>query len=320
VFYAFFVCAAFVFWAAAKRRWKSLGLFALSAFAGVGLLLLVFPACIRHLTADKLVSGGNALEQLSVFSQYTHRLLVFYHEVRHGMKAAVLCALALVLLLLVFFRKLRAAGREKPLPWRSLVILLPAFAALVVVALISPVEEQRYIYNLAPFFAASVGLLAALLERALGSFRREALLKSAALLAVLAVSLFFARSQPPKYLYPVDPCDEDLYAVYDAMMEQHEDDPCLYLTYYFYPPTQDLGELLYFDDVLVTAQPDSPAVDRYLAQNPSDECLVFIDVNEFWSSGFDPEQMLAAFLASTDYTSCEPLYENGLSVTYLLRK
>ena len=320
VFYAFFVCAAFVFYAAAKKRWKDLAVFALCAFAGVGLMVLVFPACITHLTADKLVSGGNALEQLSVFSQYTHRLLVFYHEVRHGMKAAVLCALALVLLLLVFFRKLRAAGKEKPLPWRSLVILLPAFAALVVVALISPVEEQRYIYNLAPFFAASVGLLAALLERALGSFRRETLLKSAALLAVLAVSLFFARSQPPKYLYPVDPCDEDLYAVYDAMMEQHEDEPCLYLTYYFYPPTQDLGELLYFDDVLVTAQPDSPAVDRYLAENPSEECVVFIDVNEFWSSGFDPEEILPALTASTDYSSWELLYENNLSVTYLLRK
>ena len=127
VFYAFFVCAAFVFWAAAKRRWKSLGLFALCAFAGVGLLLLVFPACIQHLTADKLVSGGNALEQLSAFSQYRFRLLLFFREARHGMKAAVLCALGLVLLLLVFFRKLRAAGKEKPLPWRSLVILLPAF-------------------------------------------------------------------------------------------------------------------------------------------------------------------------------------------------
>ena len=108
--------------------------------------------------------------------------------------------------------------------------------------------------------------------------------------------------------------------MYDAMMEQYEDEPCLYFTYYFYPPTQDLGELLYFDDVLVTAQPDSPAVDRYLAENPSEECVVFIDVNEFWSSGFDPEEILPALAASTDYSSWELLYENNLSVTYLLRK
>ena len=320
VFYAFFVCAAFVFYAAVKKRWKDLGLFALCAFAGVGLLLVAFPACITHLTADKLVSGGNALEQLADSAQYRERLLFFFREARHGMKAAVLCALGLALLLLFFFRKLRAAGKEKPLPWRSLVILLPAYVAFVVVALISPVAEQRYIYNLAPFFAASVGLLAALLERALGSLRREGLWKSAALLAVLALALFFARSQPPKYLYPVGPGYVDYYALYDSLAEEHKDDPCLYLSGYFYPPTQDLGELLYFEDLLITADPDSPAVDRYLAQRPSEECVVFIDVSAFWASGFDPEEILPALTASTDYTDWELLYENGLSVTYLLRK
>ncbi len=36
VFYAFFVCAAFVFYAAAKKRWKDLAVFALCAFAGWG--------------------------------------------------------------------------------------------------------------------------------------------------------------------------------------------------------------------------------------------------------------------------------------------
>ena len=320
VFYAFFVCAAFVFYAAVKRRWKDLLVFTLCAFAGVGLLLLVFPACIDHLTADKLVSGGNALEQLSVFSQYKDRLLLFFREARHGMKAAVLCALGLLLLLLCFFRKLRAAGKEKPLPWRSLVILLPAFAAFVVVALISPVPEQRYIYNLAPFFAASVGLLAALLERALEDLPRKRLWTSAALLAVLALSLFIARRQPPKYLYPIDPCYEDSYAVFDSLAAEHEDDPCLYLTGFIAPPTQDLGELLYFDDFLVTADPDSPALDRYLADRPSEECVVYIDVSAFWSSGFDPEEILPALTAGTDYTDWELLYENGLSVTYLLRK
>lgn len=320
VFYAFFVCAAYVFWAMGKKRWRSLLLFAVSAFAGVGLLVLVFPACISHLTADKLVSGGNALEQLSVLSQYKARLLLFFREARHGMKAAMLMALALVLALLVFFRKLRAAGKEKKLPWDSLVILLPAFVAFVVVALISPVPEQRYIYNLAPLFAASVSFLIALLERSLGTLPHERLWKSAALLAALGLSLLVARAQPPKYLYPVDPCYVDSYAEYDALAAQHGEDPCLYLTGYFAPLTQDLGELLYFEDFFVTEDPDSPALDAYLAARPSAECVVYIDVSEYWSSGFDPAEMLPALTASTDYMSWEPLYENGLSAAYLLRK
>ena len=320
VFYAFFVCAAFVFWAAAKRRWKSLGLFALSAFAGVGLLLLVFPACIRHLTADKLVSGGNALEQLSVLSQYKTRLLLFLHEVTHGMKAAVLLALAALALLLVFCKKLRAAAKDKKLPWSALVILLPAFVTLVVVALISPVTEQRYIYNLAPLFAAFVGFLLALLERSLGGIPRARLIKGGVLLATLALSLWIDRREPPRYLYPVEPCYVDSYAEYDALAEAHSADPCLYMTGYFAPLTQDLGELLYFEDVFVTENPDSPALDAYLAERPGDECVVYIDVSAYWSSGFDPEEMLPALIASTDYTDWELLYENGLSVAYLLRK
>ena len=320
VFYAFFVCAAFVFWAAAKKRWKSLGLFTLSAFAGVGLLLLVFPACIAHLTADKQVSGGNALEQLSALSQYKDRLLLFFHELVHGMKAAVLAALGLLALLLVFCKKLRAAAKEKKLPWSALVILLPAFVTLVVVALISPVTEQRYIYNLAPLFAACVGFLAALLERSLRPIPRERLWQAAALLAAAGLSLWFVRAEPPRYLYPVDPCYVDSYAEYDARAAAHGADPCLYLTGYFAPLTQDLGELLYFPDVFVTEDPDSPALDAYLEARGGDECVVYIDVSEAWSSGFDPEEMLPALIATTDYTDWEPLYENGLSVAYLLRK
>ena len=320
VFYAFFVCAAYVFWALAKKRWKSAGLFALCAFAGVGLLLLVFPACIRHLTADKLVSGGNALEQLSLFSQYKARLLLFVGEVRHGMKAAVLVALAALAALLLCCRKLRAARKAGQLPWESLVVLAPALAAFVVVALISPVTEQRYIYNLAPLFAACVSFLLALLERSLGEFRRKTLWKSAALAGILALSLLLAKREPPKYLYPVDPCYVDTYAAYDALVAEHADAPCVYLTGTYITPTQDLGELLAFRDFFVTVDPDSPALDRYLAERPSDECVVYVDTDAYWSSGFDPKVMLPALIDSTEYTSWEPLYEASLSAAYLLRK
>ena len=61
-------------------------------------------------------------------------------------------------------------------------------------------------------------------------------------------------------------------------------------------------------------------LNRYLADRPSEECVVYIDVSAFWSSGFDPEEILPALTAGTDYTDWELLYENGLSVTYLLRK
>ena len=320
VFYAFFLCAAYVFHAAGKRRWKALLRFALWALAGVALLPLVFPACIAQLTADNLVSGGSALDLLLDFSQYKPRLLLFFREARHGLKAAVLAALGLLVLLALLFKRLRRVAAQKAIPWDSLVILLPAFVTFVLVALISPVTEQRYIYNLAPLFAAAVAFLFALDERCLAGLPREGLWKNGALGALLALSLLVAWRQPPKYLYPIDPCYEDSYAVYDSLVAQHGQDPCLYLTGFRAPLTQDLGQLLAFPDFFVTQDPDSPALDAYLADRDGAECVVYIDVSKFWASGFDPEEMLPALLASTDYTDWELLYENGLSVTYLLRK
>ncbi len=315
VFYAFFLCAAYVFWALLRREYKSLVLFSLFAFLGVGCLLLAFPACLDQLFADKLVSGGNALDNLRDLSQYGQRLRYYFAQLRHGLKAAILVALAGLIALLPALGKLRAARRDGKLclcPW--LVILLPALPTCILAALLSPVMDQRYVYNLAPILCLGVGLVLYLLEQALGAFPHARLGKAAALLMILAFALHTARYNPPQYLYPE-------YDMYDKLVQQHRYEPCVYLTDDYFPPvTQDLLQLLIFDEVFITGDPDSPALDRYLAQADAAECVVYVDVSVFWSSGFDPEQMLPALIASTPYTDWRPLYANGLSETFVLTK
>jgi len=315
VFYAFFLCAAYVFWALWKKEYKSLGLFALFAFLGVGCLLLAFPACLDQLFADKLVSGGNAVDNLRDASQYGTRLRYYFADMRHGIKAAILVGLICAAAALLCGRKLRAAGREGRLriaPW--LVILLPTIPTFVLASLLSPVLDQRYVYNLAPILVTAVSFLLYLLEEGLGDFRRAPVWKAAAFLAILAFATHIAHYSPPQYLYPE-------YPEYNALAEAHGSDPCVYMTDNYFPPvTQDLIQLLYFDDVFFTGDPDSPALDRYLAQADADACVVYIDISVFWSSGFDPEVMVPQLLASTDYTDSSLLYANGLSRTYLLTK
>ena len=60
VFYAFFLCGAYVVWALLKRQYKALAWFVPCALIGALSLLLVFPAALRHLFAEDLVSGGSA--------------------------------------------------------------------------------------------------------------------------------------------------------------------------------------------------------------------------------------------------------------------
>ena len=100
------------------------------------------------------------------------------------------------------------------------------------------------------------------------------------------------------------------------------EDPCLYLDdNYFAPLTEDIQQLLVFDEVFVTAEPESDALREYLAAFPeAEEAVAYIDVSGYWSSGFDAEEMLSRLLESTAFTEYEHLYTTGLSETYLLKK
>lgn len=314
VFYAFFVCAAYLLYALIKKQYKSAGIFALCGFAGVGLLLLVFSACLSHLFADKLVSGSNALENLGMFSQYKNRLLHFSMEMGHSLKAGVYFGILLVPALLICFKKLRTSVKEGKISFTSFVIIIPAFISLIIVALISPVPESRYVYNIAPIFIVAVSFLIYLLEESLGSFKHEFWSKKSAVAAALMLALWFARLIPPQYLYPE-------HADYNKTLREYSDSACIYITdNYFAPVTQDLIQLMNFEDCFISGHTDSPALLSYLEDKGSDECVVYIDRDDYWSSGFEPEEILEELLESSRYTSCEPLYIYGLSATYLLSK
>ena len=311
VFYAFFLCLAYGVWRLVRREWKQAFAFALCAFAGVGLLLLAFPACLDHLFAEKLVSGGNAVENLMDSSQYVWRLGSFCRMTIHGMHAPILAGL-LALLGLGVSRLVRRE-RSVRFPALSLLILVPAIPTLLLVAVISPVLAIRYVYNLAPILVLWVCLLLVLLWQT-PLFRQS---NSRCLLAfvLVLIALWQGRAVPPDYLYTE-------YRDYDAIAAAHCEAPCVYLDdNYVAPLTEDIQQLLYFDEIFVTADPDSAALDAYLARYAdSDEAVVYVDVSEFWSSGFDPEEMLPRLLESTEYSAWEPLYTTGLSQTFLLTK
>lgn len=311
VFYAFFLCAAYVLYALIKKDYRSMLCFAACAFAGVALLVLVFPACLTHLFADKLVSGANAVDNLTKLSQYAYRFRRFFGEARHGLKAAIYTALVCVLLLVLLHRKLRLQLRMHKLSFESLYIILPAFVTFVLVAVISPVDEARYIYNIVPFFVLAVAFLLYLADKALWIYG-TARLRYAALAVIAALALWEARCAPPDYLYPE-------YRDYDAIVAEHAQSPCVYYTDdRFEAMTQDLLQLLAFDDVYVTDEEHCADIAHYVGE--SDEFVAYFDISEFWGSGYKPETIIAAVLAETDFDNARPLYQNGLSATYLIYK
>ena len=313
VFYAFFLCAAYVLWALTKREWKRALVFALWAFAGVGLLLLAFPACLDHLFAEKMVSGGNALENLGATSQYAARLSTFLRATVHGLHAAMITGLIAYAAFVILAVTGRLRWYRVPFPGDSLVVLVPALPTLLLVAIISPVVEVRYVYNIVPILVAWVSLLLSLFGRL--PLCQNRAVKTAALALIAALTLWQARAVWPEYLYLH-------YRDYDAIAEAHSAAPCIFFdNNYFSPITEDMQQLMKFDEVFVTADPDSEALRDYLTRFPdAEEAVVYIDSSKFWSSGFEPEDILPRLLENTAFTAFDHLYTTGLSRTYLLTK
>jgi len=314
VFYAFFLCGFFVLYMLAGKDWKGCVKFALFAFAGVALFIAVFPACFDHLFADKLVSGGNAVENLKDSSQYSERIMYFVAELRHGTKAAVISALVSMVLCLPFAGRFVKCAKAGHIRFEALIFIVPAFITLILVALISPVLDQRYVYNIVPVFVLAVCFVLHVLEKSMPDFKWKELALWGLTGCITLLCVWYARLYPPQYLY-------QHYLEYDALISAHADAPCVYMTDdYFEPMTQDLMQLAIFPEVFITDSADSAALDSYLEGRGSDECVVYIDTSEFWSSGFDPDEMLPALIDSTEYTAYEALYETGLSAAYLLTK
>ena len=52
----------------------------------------------------------------------------------------------------------------------------------------------------------------------------------------------------------------------------------------------------------------------------ADKAVVYIDISEFWSSGYDDEALILSIADMSDFDSAEVLYQNGLSTTYVISR
>lgn len=309
VFFAFFLCLSYVIYALIHKEYKSMLIFSGCALAGVAGLLLVFPAFLTQVSADVLVSGGSAIDNLLDTSQYAARLAFYIKDSLHRMKGIAYTAAAAAVVLLILFGRVRTAVREKRLDFTAVYLILPAFAAFFLIALISPVLELRYVYCLIPMFALAAAGLLHMLETVLDGSRA---LRIALPILVAALSLWEARCLPPDWLF-------DEYSEYDALLLRHPDAQCVYIDDNYYSPIMfDMEQLLIFDDLLVTNDPASEAMLQYIGSAP--ETVVFIDISKDWASGYDSEKILPKLTESTGYTVITPLYSNGFSDVYLLSR
>lgn len=314
VFYAFFLCAVYDIRALVRRDFKDFVRFSLWSVGAVVCLVIAFPACLDQLFADALVSGGNAVDNLKNIGAYGSRFETYWKAIKFSVRG-LLCALEVsaalgVLLLprLIRQRKGKAIRAEALLP------VIPAVLSYIVVVIVSPVLEPRYIYNIMPLFVLPVCFALHLASKALEGVRFERIASFGLLLLASGWALWTVRTYPPDYLYPE-------HKELNSAIAPYTDSACVYFNDNRKAAmTQDIMQLLRFDDVFVTDDPKSEKLAEYIAQKGSDSLVVYVDVNEFWSSGFKSEEILPVLEAETGYKNAGLLYKYELSETYLLTR
>ncbi len=305
VFYAFFLCAVTVFVMLFRKDYRAAGRFALLAFLGVGLMLLCFPAVLTQMTGQRLGPDSNALENLKNVSAWSGRLRYYFGQIRVGLLVAVCAAIASLVMVLATLLIQKKKPRFSSDDLRVLWLLLPVLPTVFVAALIAPVVEGRYVYNIMPVCVLAAGWCFSVYARSADA--------RSWFLALAALAVVCSLRTVPDYIY-------DEHKEYNRIVAEHADAPCVYMTEYYAGVTQDMLQLMQFEDVYVTGNSASPALAQYLDARDADECVVYVDISEFWGSGFNPQEMLNDLLDETDYNAYEPLYNYALSNTYLLRK
>ena len=312
VFYAFFVCAAYDIYLLIKKRYRRFWAFSVSALMGVVLLVIAYPACLQHLFADKLVSGGSMIESIKNPSDWPRRFSAYLYSLNY--EARWMIRAGKVSAVMALLRLAWSGIQKQKMEWHfsdGLVLIVPAFFAFMLVTVASPVIPLRYIYNLIPVFALTVAFL---LSLALRGIDNEWLQygEEIAAIAVVAIMVVTAIQVPPDFLYPEQKS-------MNALASKYGESPCVYFDdNYVAPITNDMLQLIQYKDVFVANDASSEKLLTYLANHSENEyVVVYIDngTSEIWSSRYDENEVLQSFEAATGYADAQELYEGAWLLT-----
>lgn len=314
VFYSALLCALVCLYMLIKKQYKKMLSLALFALAGVACMYFAFPACIDHLFSGQLVSGQNAVNNLLNLTENAGKLINYLIIETRTMSIAVLIGFTAVILIIENgkFKDIKSIFRENDSVWQMLIIIAPAYIALLIIGIISPIFAERYVYNISPIIVLTVSLALYVLNII---SKKETLLSgklAVVLLAALVGILFVIR---PSNLFLE-------YREYNNIIDGYADVPCIYFDNNFNAPlTNDAPQLIRFEDVFVSNNTNSEAMKNYLNKyGDPDEIIVYIDINDFWSSGYKADEILKELGENTGYKNHEKLFSSFLSETYIVSK
>ena len=306
--YAFFLNLICVYYLLKKKQYRFIGLFVLFNALGLILFFVSFPAFFNQLLAPKLVSGQTAFSNLLTWSSYNKIIIYFLIYIFQTLPLQIFT----VLLIILYFFKERKILISAQFKCYYNIVTIPAFLAVLLVSVISPIIADRYIYNLVPILCLLIAReikMLHLLDSAL--FR----LRFNTIAILLFTNIFFLYFKPPSFLYPQMPRINE-------MLKKYSDHPCVFVdNNYSSPLTENLFQLMMFKDFIVVNDVHSKSVKSYIQENQHNEKVVlYVDKNRFFSSGYKTEEVLENINKNSEYKNNRYLYSNYSVDVYVLSK
>lgn len=310
-----------------ENSWKkSLFVCALYAFSGEAIsnatmirmymLLTLFTTVLALLHSQSTVSLDTTTDNILNLSQYPKGPLELtgWSIVEFGVGAGIMALLLLVALTKRFLPgKLRQTVLIAP---RAKLITIPALAAFIVIAVISPYKSLRYVYHLQPLEALFCGCGFFAVLDTLGQNARKKITQ-----AVCALMLVLAFVLTPERMYIGNrKVNEEL--------EQYSDAQCVSLIGDMTAFTSELPEYLHFKEICAVQDTSSTLLREYCT-GESDSMVVFICGRGLWQfvTPGEVEQITQENQASAEeiarlggYTSVEMLDTQEFSQIWVLKK
>lgn len=310
VFYAFFACAVLDVYLLAKKEIKKAVIFSVSAILGVAAMYICYPVCVEHLFADKVVSGGSAISNLTDITIYAGRIGHFTLDLVASMAGAVILSVVSVIVILCNKKKTNISCEEQQVRTKTLLLFIPAVFAYVLAAIISPYVIIRYIYNIIPILAL---LPVYLVYRMLNIKKNDKKCFKNTVVAIVAIAILTLIIQGPTWLYRE-------YIAYDEVMEKQKDKLCVYLTQNAdYAVTSDLPQLLNFDEVFITDDVDSFELYQYMEKQDRSKSVVVYIAEGLDLEGRTRHKVLRDFQEKYGYSNYTLIFDDkDFSAIYLV--
>lgn len=292
LFYAFFSCAFVFFYLLAKKQYKKLGSFSISALLGVGAMVCIYPYILTSLVGQSNLSVDYSLRRC-----VTDIVRMTLYMGRGMLLCAVVGAIGIVILIVVRIRNKKPHGvrNAKKEHLFACLLLAPAALAFLVIAVVGPLE--RYAFHLTAFVAVLDGVIwNVVLERVPGYSRLldSMLVRIGYVVIAFGVVWFIYQ---PSFLYRGVSYSHEIAKEYHAS-------PCVYMN----GKNEEVGivgnliQLSNFDDICLQANPWSDEITEYIEKHPNNDAVVIYVAERIDAADDEDEVNIIKDRLSKQYT------------------